>query len=378
MRDTLAEDTLHKHGAKDIDVKMGALTDADLDVDLDLDDDEPLPTLAPGIRPVRAKARMAQPESFDDLGDLAVASPRHSIRPRRVVTEDLEDAQADAAAPKSRPKAKGRRRTPRPAPLVPATQTAPTPAPTAEPQPPAYVPDPDMPRWHELSLVEAGSRRTAKTSMPVVDAARDSTSVRAFDLLRTRLRQTTQENGWTNIAIVSPTSGCGNTFTAVNLALSLSRIAGSRTVLMDMNLRRPGVAQAFDMSSRGSMQDFLSGRVTVGDHMVRLSDTLALGLNNSADQNAAETLQAPQTAKTLARMRDALQPELVLYDMPAMLVHDDMSAFLGQIDGVLMVSDGTQTSAKELLECERLLEGQVPLLGVVLNRARANSVPHYN
>ncbi len=291
---------------------------------------------------------------MEDETRLPLPGMRHSIRPRRVV----------ATRPAAAKSAEVIEATPDHEPLSPYQNT--------------YVPQADLPRWHELATVEAGSRReAARTALPVVDQDRDSTSVRAFDLLRTRLRQTTQEHGWVNIAVTAPTSGCGNTFTAVNLALSLSRISGSRTVLMDFNLRSPGVAQAFDMTPRGSMQDFLAGHAPIGDHMVKVSDTLALGLNNAADHNSAETIQTTETAHTLERMRAALQPELVIYDMPAMLVHDDVSAFLPQLDGVLLVSDGTQTMGRELMECERMLDGQVPLLGVVLNRARANSIPRY-
>lgn len=292
------------------------------------------------------------------MGDgdrLPLPGMRHSIRPRRVAAKRPsapETPDIVEAMPEDRQLSSARR---------------------------DYVPQADLPRWHELAMVEAGSRRkTARTALPVVDGDRDSATVRAFDLLRTRLRQTTQEHGWVNIAVTAPTSGCGNTFTAVNLALSLSRIAGSRTVLMDLNLRAPGVAQTFDMTPRGSMQDFLAGRTPIGDHMVKVSDTLALGLNNAADHNSAETIQTAETAHTLERMRAALQPELVIYDMPAMLVHDDVSAFLPQLDGVLLVSDGTQTIGRELMECERMLDGQVPILGVVLNRARADSIPRYS
>lgn len=243
---------------------------------------------------------------------------------------------------------------------------------------PPIVKTPELPRWHELTKIKTGARMGKGPTLPVVDSSRESMSVRAFDLLRTRLRQTTQERGWTNIAITAPTSGCGNTFTCVNLALSLSRISGSRTVLMDMNLRKPGVAQALDMRPRGSMGDFLHGHAPISDHMIRVSDTLALGLNNKADGNAADTLQAAETAHTLERMRAALQPELVIYDMPAMLAFDDVSAFLPNLDAVLLVSDGTKTMGRELMECERLLEGKVPLLGVVLNRARNNSIKQYS
>lgn len=295
-------------------------------------------------------------EMLDTPIKVSKTGMRHSVRPRRVADQD------DILEPQPLAEEK---------PLTIRRAAAPA-APTI-----SYRAEPDLPRWHEIERVEVGSKRTADTALPVVDGERDSASVRAFDLLRTRLRQTTQEHGWTNIAITAPTSGCGNTFTAVNLALSLSRVTGSRTVLMDFNLRKPGIAKVFDLTPRGSMRDFLSGQTPIGDHMVRVSDTLALGLNNAPDADAAETLQAAQSALTMERMRAALQPELVIYDMPPMLTHDDLSAFLPQLDGVMLVSDGTQTMGRDLMECERMLDAQVPLLGVVLNRARANSIPRY-
>jgi len=266
---------------------------------------------------------------------------RHSIRPRRVIAErEQQRALAQSFNNDTR----------------------------------GFVADDYAPRWEDLAFENAGANRALSSAMPVADASRNSPAVRAFDLLRTRLRQVTQENGWRNIAVTSPTSGCGNTFMAVNLALSLSRVKGSRTVLMDFNLRKPGVAKAFDMQARGMQRYFLDGTVPMGRHMVRASETLALGLSEGADESPSEALQDAATAMTLDRMRAALRPEMVLYDMPPMLDHDDVSAFLPQLDGVLLVSDGTQTMSRQLTECERMLDGQVPLLGVVLNKARRNSV----
>ncbi|QFT60471.1 Tyrosine-protein kinase YwqD [Sulfitobacter sp. THAF37] len=232
----------------------------------------------------------------------------------------------------------------------------------------------DVPQWNNLVLVAPGARNRHSTPLPVVDAERDSLEVQAFDLLRTRLRKTTSENGWSNIAISAPSRGCGSTFTALNLALSLSRIEGSRTVLMDLNLRAPGVHRALGLTPPGEMRDYLIGETALADQILRVSDTLALGLNAQADPDAAETLQNPDLSRILDQMRAALRPNLVIYDMPPMLGHDDVSAFLPQLDGILLVSDGKQTTARQLVECERMLDGQVPLLGVVLNRARKNSL----
>lgn len=208
---------------------------------------------------------------------------------------------------------------------------------------------------------------------------RETDVSRAFDLLRTRLRQTVKQHGWTNIAVVSPTKGCGNTFTAAHLAASLSRVPSSRTVLMDFNMRKPGLARALDMDAgqNGDLRDFLAGDVAISDYITRVSDTLAVGLSATPQADAAEILQDPATAISLAEMRAALNPDIVLYDMPPLLAYDDTAAFLPQLDGVLLVSDGSQTMARHLAECERALEGQVPLLGVILNRARASSIERF-
>ncbi len=272
---------------------------------------------------------------------------RHSIRPRRTVIDHEEEFDGDLASEEALP--------------------------TAAPAVSRYIGDDRAPRWQDLPIATPGPGG----DMPLVDDHRNSAAARAFDLLRTRLRQTTLEHRWVNIAVTAPNSGCGNSFSATNLALSLSRVPGSRTVLMDMNMRNPGLARAFDMQAPGAMSDLLSGRADLGKGMLRVSDTLALGLNDQPEVNAAEILQDSATAETLLRLRASLQPEIVLYDMPPMLEHDDLSAFLPQLDGVLLISDGTQTMARHLRECERMLEGQVPLLGIVLNRARASSLPKY-
>lgn len=295
----------------------------------------------------------------DILASFGASGMRHSIRPRRAVIDQLDDDNDEGIDIFH------------PAESVPARFAAERSTGARDVAP--LVGDDRAPRWEDLPIAAPGPGG----NMPLVDDNRNSAAARAFDLLRTRLRQTALEHGWVNIAVVAPTTGAGNTFTATNLALSLSRVPGSRTLLMDMNMRSPGLAPAFDMAAPGAMSDLLAGRSALGTHVQRVSDTLALSLNARAEVNAAEILQDGATAETLLRMRAALRPEIVLYDMPPMLSHDDLSAFLPQLDGVLLVSDGSETMARHLRECERMLEGQVPLLGVVLNRARASSLPSY-
>lgn len=231
---------------------------------------------------------------------------------------------------------------------------------------PARLPEP----WERLRRVQIRARRHQEAGSPLVNFFREDPAAKAFDLLRTRLAQTLKARGWKRVAITAPVSGCGTTFTAVNLALSMARVPGSRTILMDMNRRSPGVQEALKLGPCGDAAGFLDGSVAMEDYLVRPADTLALGLGGAPDLNPAETLQDPACAAVLEDMVLRSGASAVLYDLPPVLEHDDLAAFLPQVDGVLLVSDGTGTTAAQLEACEKLIAGQAELLGVVLNRAR--------
>lgn len=224
--------------------------------------------------------------------------------------------------------------------------------------------------FEALPLMRPDGRGNVARKMLLADFFRPDPARKAFDLLRTRLLQTLRSHGWNRIAIAAPTAGCGATFTAVNLAQSIARVPGSRTVLMDMNQRNPGIAGALDLARHGDLRDFLAGRIGIDQHLVRTGDTLAVGQAQKAKNGSAEVFHDPRSADALVRMNAALRPDVILYDFPAVLEHDDLAAFLPQVDGVLLVTDGSRTLAREIAACERIFEGQSQLLGVILNRAR--------
>ncbi len=224
--------------------------------------------------------------------------------------------------------------------------------------------------WASLPQAPVAGRRWFWSRRPLVNLNRDDPAARAFDLLRTRLVQVLRENGWRRVAVTAPRSGNGATFTAVNLALSLARIPRSRTLLIDLNLRTPGIASILGVAPSGDMARFLEGELTVRDQFLRMSDTLALALASGPDRDAAERLHDRRSVTSLDRAAAALRPDVMVIDLPPMLDHDDATAFMPQVDGVLLVADATRTTAEDIASCERLIDGQAALLGVVLNRAR--------
>lgn len=250
----------------------------------------------------------------------------------------------------------------------------------AEPGPPDLPEDLDPvavaePAWEVLEQTILDPKHLERNR--VITQARNEPAHVAFDVLRTRVLRAFQKNGWTRLGITSPTSSCGKTFIASNLALSLARQQDCRTILMDMDLRSPSLASVLGVPDPDPIRWFLSGDVTPRDYLRRVGSNLAIGLNAERVRDAAETMQAPATALALETMQSTYVPDIVVYDLPPMLSCDDVLGFVPQLDSVLLVVGGGRTKPAEVTECERLLADQTQLLGVLLNRAEDTTATQY-
>lgn len=199
----------------------------------------------------------------------------------------------------------------------------------------------------------------------------------AFDMLRTQILRAFTKHGWSRMGITSPTKGCGKTFTAANLTLSLARQKDCRTVLMDLDLRAPALAKTLGVGQLDPISWFLNGDVPTHEILRRVNGNLALGLNDERVPNAAETLLAPNAQKTLNNIQASLEPDVIVYDLPPMLSCDDVLGFLPQLDCILLVVCGGMTRPDEIAECERLLADQTHLLGVLLNKGEEAKSTRY-
>ncbi|MCB5408580.1 CpsD/CapB family tyrosine-protein kinase [Pseudogemmobacter faecipullorum] len=193
---------------------------------------------------------------------------------------------------------------------------------------------------------------------------------RYFDMLRTRIAQAMAKEGWRSLAVTSPSQGCGKSFLAANLALALARLPSCRTVLMDLSLREPQLAGLFGLRDAGPLADYMHGEQPLEAHFRRLGNNLALALNGAPVARAAESLQDPEFATAFEEMFSRLQPDMVICDTGPSLTSDDLVSLAGRVDAVLLVVDGTRSTAEEIAACERLFEGRLPLLAVVLNRSQ--------
>jgi Mrp family chromosome partitioning ATPase len=214
----------------------------------------------------------------------------------------------------------------------------------------------------------------------VVAASRKERAHAPFDVLRTKLLHVLSERNWRRVGVTSPTKGCGKSFVAVNLAISLARYESCRTVLLDMDLRLSSIARRLGVREPASMGDYLRGLIPledyfrrVGPNPFRIGSSLAIGMNGRPEPFASELFHEP----CLSRIDAALAPRAVLFDLPPALAFDDVLALKPHLDCVLIVAGGGMTTARELRETSRRLGDDLPIVGVILNKAEGEGTMDY-
>jgi Mrp family chromosome partitioning ATPase len=224
------------------------------------------------------------------------------------------------------------------------------------------------PAWAELEVFEPDPRLFARHR--IVTLADTEPAHVAFDMMRTKILRAMRQNGWTSIGVTSPTPDCGKTTTTTNLAFSLAHQPDVRTVLVDLDLRRPAVARHIGLTRAQSVASVLQGTRGVAENFVRYGDNLAIGTNAVAVRSSAEILLNAATAQGVAAIKAAFLPDVILYDLPPVLISDDLMAFVPHLDCVLLVAAAEQTRLDEVDKCEQELAEQTSVLGVVLNKCR--------
>lgn len=221
----------------------------------------------------------------------------------------------------------------------------------------------------ELQAEEATLDTARLASKRIVSHDGADQRSRPYDMLRTQVLQSMTEKKWRILGVTSPTPGCGKTLTAVNLAFSMARQADKSVVLVDLDLQKPKVAECLGVRlAAGGVLDLLEERATLEEVAIpvlagnqRIVVLPALGTRQSS-----ELMSSRAMSKLLQDLRRDYQ--IIVVDLPPILVSDDVIALAPQLDCLLLVAAIGLSKASEVEDCIRHLQPS-QLLRVVVNKA---------
>lgn len=222
-------------------------------------------------------------------------------------------------------------------------------------------------RWSELEPTTFQPDVMERNRLAAFRGGAESTH---FNVLRTRILQQMSENGWKRLAITSPGPSCGKTTLTLNLGFSLSRLPDLRTLLCEVDLRRPSMQKTLGQPREHSFANVLAGEALLADNAIRFSNNLAFTTNRSSVHSPSELLQGDSVPSVLDRIQAEYDPSVWIFDLPPMLVSDDALAFADRVDCVLLLAGAESTTVKQLDKCERDLATRTNVLGVILNKCR--------
>jgi capsular exopolysaccharide synthesis family protein len=202
-------------------------------------------------------------------------------------------------------------------------------------------------------------------------------AARAYKVLRTQVSQRMRQHGWRTLGVTSPGQGEGKTLTAINLSISLALERNQTVLLVDANLDQPSIHSYLGIDVEQGLREHLLDGTPVQKILVHPSIPGLVILPGSAPLNSSsETLSSRPMLQLVQELKRRYPMRWVIFDLPPVLVSDDVLAIAPYLDATLLVAEEGKTMRPELARAAELLQASNQnLIGTVLNNSKErNSV----
>ena len=200
----------------------------------------------------------------------------------------------------------------------------------------------------------------------------------AYRMLRTNIEFAKPDGLTTSLCVLSSGAGEGKSFTIANLAYVYAQ-QGGRVLVVDSDLRRPGVHQYLGVSNDVGLADYLAGSKTVPE-VIQPSGTpnisvIAAGSGSSANK-ALHLLTSRRMADLIEQVNR--QFDVVLYDTPPVLGVSDAAIMAREVGLALLVVQHRRYPRNMAQRAVQVIQNAGgKLLGVVVNSVQAGQDETY-
>jgi len=217
-----------------------------------------------------------------------------------------------------------------------------------------------------LMAISSGDLKPESPALVAV-ARPKSEAAEAYRALRTAILLSGLGAPPRTILVTSPFPQEGKTTISANTALVLAQ-RGSRVLLVDADLRRPGLEKMLGLKSKGGLSTLLSGVDKIEDVVIRFSKVPNLWIlpAGPVPPQPAELLGSQQMNEYISRWKGEF--EHVIIDTPPCLSVTDATLLSPSVDRVLLVARSGQSQKAAIKRaCNLLSQVHAKGMGFVLN-----------
>jgi len=200
----------------------------------------------------------------------------------------------------------------------------------------------------------------------------------AFRALRTSLLLSQPDHPPQLILVTSALPHEGKTTASVNIGVTLAQL-GDNTLLIDADLRKPGISRALSMNDgKVGLSSYLAG--VVGLDLVTIPHPVIKNLHaiptGPIPPNSADLLSSHRLVEMICELRKRYK--FIVIDSPPIMAATDAVILSALVDGVLLVVRSGETPKEALMRTRDLLHSvRSRVLGVVLNAVDSSSPNYY-
>lgn len=222
-------------------------------------------------------------------------------------------------------------------------------------------------------LVKRGKATVAPEKQYIADQR--STFAEAINTIRTGLIFSNIDNPPKTILITSTNGSEGKTTLAINLAVALSQM--DKTLLIEMDLRKPAVGKDLGLKSGMGLSDLLSDKTDANIfHQVEGAPNLSVITCGTIPPNPMELISSKRFSNLLKTLNEKFTH--IVIDSPPTLPVSDSCVLAKMADATIVAVKAEETKismAKETIT--RLNKVNATITGVVLTQASPTKMSYY-
>lgn len=214
--------------------------------------------------------------------------------------------------------------------------------------------------------------------IPEMEYTKDTRSVFAesINTIRTGLQFSNIDNPPKTILVTSATGAEGKSTLAMNLAAAYGQIG--KTLLLEVDLRKPSVAKNLKLETRVGLTNLLAGDVNFGECIVNPNDDKRFNVMpcGTIPHNPIELLSSDKFANALQSLKKHF--DHIILDGPPTLPVSDACVIANKVDGVIVAVKAEDTKIKVSKEAvNRLKKLNANVIGAVLTVAEPQKMSYY-
>jgi tyrosine-protein kinase Etk/Wzc len=177
------------------------------------------------------------------------------------------------------------------------------------------------------------------------------------------------------LAVSSAVAGEGKTLTAIQLAANMAATGRKKVLLVDMDLRKSGIARELGIASDSGLSEFLSESVPK-EKILRNSVVpgLSVIIGGKTISSPTDMLAGEKFRSLLRELRE--QFDLVILDTPPILPVPDAVTISEQVDAFILLFRFSHTPHQLFRQAIDEL-GERKIVGVVLNGEEKKTDKYY-